>query len=105
MTSQLTIDKNTNVAFIDVGEAAPNARIEVISVSDMLGLRSQVLARIDTDNDIVLGLIIEEYSSFKREIMRKYVAFRVGRIVDLILSTVMASAPKRHAERRQLAAV
>ena len=106
MTSQLTLDKNTDVAFIDVREAAPNARIEVISVSDLVGLRSQVLARIDAENDVVLGLIIEEYSSFRRELMMKYVAFRVGRIIDLIVSTVMASAPRRvHTERRQLAAV
>jgi hypothetical protein len=106
MTSQLTLDKNTDVAFIDVSEAAPDAKIEVISVSDLLGLRSQVLARIDAENGVVLGLIIEEYSTFRREIMRKYVAFQVGKIIDLIVSKVMASVPPRvHGERRQLAGV
>lgn len=102
MTSHFTLDRNTNVAFIDVSEAAPGARIEVLSVSDILGLRSQVLARIDSETGMVLGLIIEEYSAFRREIMIKYVAFKVGKIIDLIVSKVMISIPQRHTERRQL---
>jgi len=106
MTSQFTIDKNTNVAFIDVSEAAPNARIEVISVSDLLGLRSQVRARIDSENEVLLGLIVEDYSAFRREIMVKYVAFRVSKIIDLLVCSVSASVPHGNAEkRRSLAAV
>lgn len=91
MTSQFTLDKNTNVAFIDVSEAAPNARIEVISVSDLLGLRSQVRARIDAENEVVLGLIIEDYPAFRRELRVKYVAIRVNRIIDLIVCSVRGS--------------
>lgn len=105
MTSQITIDKNTGVAFIDVSEAAENAEIQVISVSDMLGLRSQISARYDADNGILLGLIIEDYQAFRREIMLKYVAFRVGKILDLLICSVSASLPRGAASRHRLAPV
>lgn len=105
MTSQITIDKNTGVAFIDVSEAAENAEIQVISVSDILGLHSQVRARYDADNRILLGLIIEDYPAFRREIMLKYVAFRVGKIVDLLICSVKASLPQNTSHGHRLAAI
>jgi len=104
MTSQFTLDKNTNVAFFDVGEAAPDAKIEVASVSDFLGLRSQVLVRIDATNGTVLGLIIEDYRAFRRELVMKYVAFRLGKIVDLLICSVRGYVAQNYANRRQLIA-
>jgi hypothetical protein len=64
MTSNLTVDKNTHVAFVDINEAAENACIRVVGISDQFGLRSRVRARIDTENNVVLGLIIEDYPHF-----------------------------------------
>lgn len=103
MTSHISIDKNTNVAFIDVSEGVPDARIEVVSVSDLLGLRSQVLARVECESGDLLGLIIEDYPSFRREIMRKYVALRVGKIIDLIVSMVRESVLRHRNPRHRLA--
>ena len=105
MTSKLTYDKTTGVAFIDVNEAQENARIRVISMSERLGLRNEVMARFDDENDVLLGLIIEDYRAFRREIMVKYVAFRVERIVELILFSVKASVSHDHSDRPRLAAV
>jgi hypothetical protein len=105
MTSQLTYDRATKVAFIDVNEAAPNAKIRVISVSDMLGLRSEIRARYDAENDLLLGLIVEDYPAFRREIMIKYVAFRVEKIVELLVCSVRASLTHDHSDRPRLAPV
>jgi hypothetical protein len=105
MTSHITIDKNTNVAFIDVSEAAENAEIQVTGVSDMLGLRSQIRARYNAKDGTLLGLIIEDYPAFRREIMLKYVAFRVSRIVDLLICSVKASLSQSNTQRHRLAAV
>ncbi len=85
-------DRNTDVAFIDVTEEAPTTRVRVIDVTDELGLRSQVLARID-ENGVFLGLVIEDYSAFKREVMRKYIAFRIEKLLELIIGKVKASLP------------
>jgi hypothetical protein len=105
MTSKLTFDKTTGVAFIDVNEAQENAKIRVTSVSELLGLRNEVMARFDDENGLVLGLIIEDYRAFRREIMIKYVAFRVERIVDLIVCSVKASISHDHSNRPRLAPV
>ena len=88
MKTQLEHDKLTDVAFIDVCEATTNAHIEVVDVTEFLGFRSQVLARMDSESGDLLGLIIQDYSAFRREIRLKYVAFAVDRIIDLIISKV-----------------
>lgn len=88
MKTQLEHDKLTDVAFIDVCEPTANARIEVIDVTEFLGLKSQVLARMDCESGDLLGLIIQDYSAFRREIRLKYVAFAVDRIIDLIVGKV-----------------
>src|ERR1035438_711528 len=89
MKPTLEIDKNTHVAFCDVVDEIPsNAKIRMIDVSDQLGLKSQVMARVDIQNGIFLGLMIEDYPAFRREVMKKFVALHVERIMELIVSSV-----------------
>src|SRR5665213_3093275 len=105
MKPTLGIDKNTDVAFLDVEEAAPNAKIRMIDVSDQLGLRSQVMARVDIENKVFLGLMIEDYGTFRREIRMKYVAWRVERIMELIVSSVRGIVSQQAADDHLLAHV
>jgi uncharacterized protein YuzE len=88
MKADLHHDRHTDVAYIDVCVNLPSEiRIDVVDVTDQLGLKSQVLARIDEQGRL-LGLIIQDYSAFKREVRRKYLALAVERILDLIISKV-----------------
>jgi len=103
MTAHLVIDKNTDVAFIDVTEAAENAVIRVMSVSDLLGLKSEITARFDAQNGTLLGLTIEDYSAFRREITMKYMAFRIGKIIDLLICSVKASLLQGSQKSHELA--
>jgi hypothetical protein len=84
-------DKVTNVGFLDIAEAAQDAKIRVIDVTDELGLKNQVLARIDVTNDVFLGIMVENYPAFRRELHRKYVAFKIEEIITLILDKLNAS--------------
>ena len=88
MKPTFQVDETTNVAFLDVAEALDNAKIRMISVSEFLGLKSQLLARIDTENEVVLGLVIEDYKAFRREIRVKYLAWHVERITELLLCKI-----------------
>jgi hypothetical protein len=88
MKPHFEVDKNTNVAYLDVVEAAENAKIRVIDVSDQVGLRSQVMARVDIENKVVLGLIVEDFTAFSHEVRWKYLAWRVERIAVLLLCSV-----------------
>ena len=88
MNIELHHNKETNVAYIDVCLAeSTGVRVDVLDVTQRLGLKTQVLARMD-ENGELLGLVIEDYSSFKRELRRKYLTFAVERILDLIVSKV-----------------
>lgn len=105
MKPEIQIDKNTNVAFLDAAEPAPNAIIRTFSVSDQLGLRSQLLARVDVENNVLLGLVIEDYRSFRKEIRIKYVAWRIERIIELLLCSVNGIVCKEVSHGHRLAPV
>jgi len=109
MKTRIVIDKATNVAYFDVcdpTEEPSTATIRMFSVSDRLGFQSQVLARVDTERGVFLGLVIEDYKAFSREMRAKYWAWRIERLVDLILCTVKnIVANDGETERHRLAAV
>lgn len=88
MKTDLHHDKDTDVAYVDVCALPPSGvRIDVVDVTEELGFKSQVLARVDEDGKL-LGLIIGNYSAFKRELRRKYLALAVEKILDLIVIKV-----------------
>lgn len=91
MNPRIELDKTTNVAFFDVEDAAEDAVIRVQSVSDVLGLKCEVLVRLDIKNKRVLGLEIQDFSSFKRELRMKYLALRVEKMIDLLLCQVKSA--------------
>jgi hypothetical protein len=108
MKPRIEIDRATNVAYFDVcdpAEEPADSDIRVFSVSDKLGLHSQVLARVDVSRGVFLGMIIQDYKSFSREIRRKYLAWRIERLVELILCTVKSIVSNENpTEHRGLAA-
>jgi hypothetical protein len=106
MKTELHHDKDTDVAYVDVC-ATPESgvRIDVVDVTEQLELKTQVLARVD-ENGHLLGLVIQDYSMFKRELRRKYLALAVERILELIVSKVrdLTSRTANRSEFRQMAA-
>ena len=88
MIDNLHYDRDTEVAYIDVCPNPPEGvRIDVVDVTQNLGLKTQVLARVD-ENGELLGLIIQDYPAFKSELRRKYLAFAVEKIIELLVSKV-----------------
>lgn len=98
MKIHLEHDRATDVAFVDICETREGANIEVLDVTECLGLKCQVLARIDSETGNMLGLIIQNYGSFRREIRVKYVALAVDRIIDLIVGKVKGVIATSHAQ-------
>jgi hypothetical protein len=91
MKPRIEIDKSTNVAYFDVcdpTEERSDTTVRVVSVSDLLGIQSEVLARVDGHTGAFLGLIIEDYSAFAREIRWKYLTWHVEKLMDLLVCKV-----------------
>ncbi len=101
MKINVEVDKNTDVAFVDICAPANQVRIDVVGVSEALELATPVFARLD-ENGVLLGLLIENYSEFRREVMRKYVALRVEGIIELLISKVKSVFADRKTEGRSL---
>ena len=94
MKPELIHDKITDVAFVDFYGAKAVCPVQVIDVTDDLGLKSQVLARV-ADDGTLLGVVIENYGAFRREVRVKYAALAVDRIIELILNTVKGLVQSR----------
>jgi uncharacterized protein YuzE len=95
---QVQHDKTTDVAYVDLFDAPKGIRIDVIDVSGSIGLRTTVLGRFD-ENGKLLGLTIENYKQFRREVMRQYLALAVERIIVLLVDRVKASFSESHPSR------
>lgn len=102
MDIRLLHDKTTDVAFVDLLEAPKGSRIDVIDVSESIGLRTTVLGRFDEDGNL-LGLTIENYKQFRREVMRKYLAFAIERIIGLLVDRVKTNFSNENSHGLQLA--
>jgi hypothetical protein len=102
MKINLVHDKVTDVGFIDIATAPEGASIRVFDVTDEVGLKSQVHARVDVTNGVFLGVIVENYPAFRREVRRKYVALRVEAIISLILGKLKASLSNQYQKERHL---
>jgi hypothetical protein len=87
-------NKTTDMAFVDIIPAPEDGKIEVIDVSDILGIGTTVLARFDEDGRL-LGLTIENYKDFRRKLMRKYLALAVDRIIGLLVEKVKNAFPNQ----------
>lgn len=90
MSIKVDHNKDTDVAFVDVCEAPQGVRICVVDVTEAIGFRTQVLARVDEDNQELLGLIIEDYPAFRRELMLKYQTARVKAVLETLVRTLKA---------------
>ena len=83
-------NKTTDMAFIDILPTPQGGRIDVVDVSDTLGIGTTVLARFDEDGNL-LGLTIENYRHFRREVRYKYLSFAVDRIISLLVEKVKSA--------------
>ena len=96
-------DKTTDVAYVDILPAPESGQVCVIDVSEAMGLNATVLGRFDEDGNL-LGLTIESYRRFRREVMRKYLALAVERILDLLVDRVRTTFSHTQSEKHSFLA-
>ena len=83
------------MAFIDILPTPQEGKVEVIDVSDIIGIGTTVLARFDERGNL-LGLTIENYKHFRRKLMRQYMALAVDRIIELLVHRVRGAFSNQH---------
>jgi hypothetical protein len=106
MAEALTLEheRNTDVMFADVRQPLPNVRIDVMDIGEIIGFPGQVHVRVQRagDETVLLGLIIQNYSAFKKRVARRY---RIISVRHAILLLVEALAAAFRIEHRELQAV
>ncbi len=92
--------KSTDVIFVDIVTPKEGARISTVDVGEMLGFPGQVLARMDSENEILYGLTIQNATAFKRRLLWKYRMANAKRALALMVASIKAGLrieERRHA--------
>ena len=88
---KLEHESHTDVAYIDLCESAPGAKIDVVEVGSEMGFSpGQVMLRVDREHHQLLGLTIHEFSSFRRQLMWYYRIVSLQRGLQLVVASLRA---------------
>jgi len=88
---KLEHESHTDVAYVDICEPAPGAKIDVVEVGSEMGFPlGQVMLRLDREHRQLLGLTIHEFSSFKHQLMWYYTVVSIQRGLQLLVASLRA---------------
>lgn len=101
MTIHLQHEAHTDVMYADLCVPSPDADIQVIDIGRPFSFpEGQVLARFDEKNEVVLGLIIHDYHSFRRRLVWKYRMASATRGIQFLVNAARLSMQHAHPPRR-----
>jgi hypothetical protein len=101
MMVRLRHEAHTDVMYADLCSPAVDADVQVIDIGSPFSFpEGQVLVRFDDKNEIVLGLIIHDYRSFRRRLVWKYRMASVARGIQFLVNAARLSMQQARPSRR-----
>ncbi len=89
-------DDFTDVVYATMKTPATHRHVQVIDVGEMVGFPGQVLARVDGENGELYGLTIENFSKFRRKLMRQYQVKSAQGALELMAQSLAAGLSVEH---------
>jgi hypothetical protein len=83
-------ERHTDVMHIDLLDAPPDARVDVVEVGADIGFPGQLLVRVDRDSRTMLGITILQFSSFQRRLRWTYRIASVQKALLLLVNLLRA---------------
>jgi hypothetical protein len=74
-----------DVLFVDLCEALPTDRIDVVDVGEQAGFPGLIQARVNREKQIVYGITIQNYTAFRRKLLWSYRMASVHHALVLLL--------------------
>lgn len=85
-----------DVLFVDLCEALPTDRIDVVDVGDQAGFPGQIQVRVNREKQIFYGVTIQNYSAFRRKLLWNYRMASVHHALVLLITGLMAGFRMDH---------
>jgi hypothetical protein len=85
---RLVHERETDVMYVDLIQPSSDAQIDIFEVGEQLGFPGQLLVRVDRNNQALLGITIQRYSSFKRKLLWKYRMASVESALHLLVNSL-----------------
>ena len=79
-----------DVMFIDLCEAGPSDRIDVVEVGEQVGFPGQIQARVNRENQVLYGITIQNFTSFKRKLFWHYRMASIRHAIFLLVISLRA---------------
>jgi hypothetical protein len=80
----------TDVMFVDIRPLEAGSIVETMDIGQEVGFPGQVQVRVDPDRQILYGLTIQNYTSFRRKLFWRYGMASVQRAIQLFVSMIIA---------------
>ncbi len=90
MTVHLQYERETDTMYVDLCETPADAKVDVFEAGEQLGFPGQLFVRVDVERQIMFGVTIQNFSSFKRRIMWRYRIASVQRALELLVASLRA---------------
>lgn len=90
VTFQVIHEKHTDVAHVDLASPIPGSVVDAVDVGDDLGFPGQIVARLDRNHNVLLGVSIQNFSSFKKELRLEYGISSPQRALRLLINSLRA---------------
>jgi hypothetical protein len=87
---KMHFEPHGNVMFVDICDALPTDRIDVIDVGEATGFPGLIQVRANREKQILYGVTIQNYSSFKRRLLWNYRMASVHHALVLLLMGLLA---------------
>jgi hypothetical protein len=85
-----------DVLFVDLCDALPTDRIDVVDVGDQAGFPGLIQVRVNREKQILYGVTIQNYSAFKRKLLWTYRMASVHHAIVLLIMGLMAGFRADH---------
>lgn len=93
---KMYLEPQTDVMFVDLCAASPTDRIDVVDVGDQVGFPGQIQVRVNLEKQILYGITIQKFSSFKRSLFWKYRMASVRHALLLLVISIRAGLRLEH---------
>lgn len=85
-----------DVMFVDLCEALPNDRIDVLEVGEQVGFPGLIQVRVNREKQILYGITIQNFKAFRRKLFWSYRMASVQRALVLLILGLMAGFRADH---------
>ncbi|MGC2111766.1 MAG: hypothetical protein WA655_19775 [Candidatus Korobacteraceae bacterium] len=80
--------KSTDVMFVDIRPVPEGAKVCTVDVGAAIGVPGQIHARVDLEREIIYGLTVQNFRSFRRRMFWRYHFASIKKAIQFLIAAL-----------------